>query len=263
MWVYLTGASSTPITLYEYKETRSTKHPKAFLSGFKGYLHTDGYPGYQGIEGVKLIGCMAHARREFDEAIKACPKGSDQTLLASQEGLDFCNQLFRIERMIEGKSAEERQTARQQQTKKVFDAFRSWLIAKERQVPPKSALGTAIQYCLNQWGKLTTVLEDPSLDLSNNRAERAIKPFVIGRKNWLFSNTPKGASASATIYSIVETAKQNSLSPYHYLEYLFERLPNIDLKSQRELDDLLPWSDTIPDRCRVKTNTSQETSVQD
>ena len=263
MWVYLTGASPTPITLYEYQETRSTKHPRAFLSGFRGYLHTDGYPGYQGIEGVKLIGCMAHARRKFDEAIKACPKGSDQTLLASQEGLDFCNQLFRIERLIEGKSTEERTTARQQQTKKVFDEFRSWLIAKERQVPPKSALGTAIQYCLNQWGKLTTVLEDPSLDLSNNRAERAIKPFVIGRKNWLFSNTPKGASASATIYSIVETAKQNGLSPYHYLEYLFEQIPNIDLKSQRELDNLLPWSASIPDRCRVKTNTSQEPSVQD
>jgi len=263
MWVYLTGRTDEPIALYEYQETRSTKHPRAFLSGFKGYLHTDGYAGYQGLEGVKLVGCLAHARRKFDEAIKAAPKGSGQTLLASQEGLDYCNQLFRIERNLEGKSDEERKEARRLQSRKVFDEFRSWLIMKERQVLPKSALGMAIQYCLNQWGKLTTVLEDIRLEFSNNRAERAIKPFVIGRKNWLFSNTPRGASASATIYSIVETAKQNGLSPYHYLEYLFEQLPNIDCDDQGNLDSLLPWSSSIPDRCKVKTNTPPEPSVQD
>jgi transposase len=262
MWVYLTGVSDEPIVLYEYRETRSTKHPRAFLKGFKGYLHTDGYPGYQGIEGVKLVGCFAHARRKFDEAIKACPKGSDQTLLVSQEGLNFCNRLFAIERSLENKTSEERLEGRRFESKPLLEAFLTWLNEKSRQVLPKSALGTAIQYCLNQWGKLQVVLEDGRLELSNNRAERAIKPFVIGRKNWLFSNTPKGASASATIYSIVETAKGNGLSPYHYLEYLFERLPNIDLKSPRELDDLLPWSASIPDRCKVKRDTDSKPTVE-
>ncbi|MFA5067313.1 MAG: IS66 family transposase [Candidatus Izemoplasmatales bacterium] len=263
MWVYLTGRADEPIALYEYQETRSTKHPQAFLSGFKGYLHTDGYAGYQGIKGVKLVGCLAHARRKFDEAIKAAPKGADQTLLASQEGLDFCNQLFKIEREIEDKTFEERKEARTLRSRPLLDRFLSWLNQKSRQVLPKSSFGTAIQYCLNQWPKLVVYLEDGRLDLSNNRAERAIKPFVIGRKNWLFSNTPRGASASATIYSIVETAKQNGLSPYHYLEYLFEQLPNIDVDEQEELDQLLPWSASIPERCKVKTNTPPESSVQD
>jgi transposase len=263
MWVYLTGKSDDPIALYEYQETRSTKHPRAFLSGFKGYLHTDGYAGYQGIDGVKLVGCLAHARRKFDEAIKACPKGADQALLASQEGLDFCNQLFKIEREIEDKTFEESKEARTLRSRPLLDRFLSWLNQKSRQVLPKSSLGTAIQYCLNQWPKLTVYLEDGRLDLSNNRAERAIKPFVIGRKNWLFSNTPRGASASATIYSIVETAKQNGLSPYHYLEYLFEQLPNIDLDDRDKLDQLLPWSASIPERCRVKTNIPPAPSVQD
>jgi len=263
MWVYLTGKSDDAIALYEYQETRSTKHPRAFLSGFKGYLHTDGYAGYQGIDGVKLVGCLAHARRKFDEAIKACPKGSGQTLLTSQEGLDFCNQLFKIERDLEQTTFAEHKEGRALRSRPVLDQFLAWLNLKSRQVLPKSSLGTAIQYCLNQWPKLTVHLEDGRLDLSNNRAERAIKPFVIGRKNWLFSNTPRGASASATIYSIVETAKQNGLSPYHYLEYLFEQLPNIDLDDRDKLDQLLPWSASIPERCRVKTNIPPAPSVQD
>ncbi len=181
MWVYLTGSSDESITLYEYQETRSTKHPKAFLSGFKGYLHTDGYAGYQGIDGVKLVGCFAHARRKFDEAIKAAPKGADQTLLASREGLDFCNQLFKIERDLEGKTGEQRQETRLRRSKPILEQFWRWLMEKQKQVLPKSSLGTAIQYCLNQWSKLQVYLEDGRLDLSNNRAERAIKPFVIGR----------------------------------------------------------------------------------
>jgi len=208
-------------------------------------------------------GCWAHARRKFDEAIKAAPKGADQTLLASQEGLDFCNRLFKIERDFEGKTGEQRQEARLRRSKPILEQFWRWLMEKQKQVLPKSSLGTAIQYCLNQWSKLQVYLEDGRLDLSNNRAERAIKPFVIGRKNWLFSNTPRGADASATICSIVETAKGNGLSPFHYLEYLFEQLPNIDLADKDELDKLLPRSLSIRDRSKIKTDTPTTSSVHD
>lgn len=120
---------------------------------------------------------------------------------------------------------------------------------------PKHAFGQAITYCIRQWDKLTAFLQDGRLDISNNRSEQSIRPFVIGRKNWLFSNTPKGATSSATIYSIIETAKANQLKPFHYLTHLFERLPNIDIENPDELDTLMPWSDTLPDTCRMKPST--------
>ena len=133
----------------------------------------------------------------------------------------------------------------------VVDEFYAWLNYQRPRVLPKSAFGQAIAYCLNQWPKLMAFLQDGRLELSNNRSERSIKPFVIGRKNWLFSNTPRGASASATIYSIVETAKENGLNPFRYLEYLFEKMPNVDIQDECLLDELLPWSDVLPSECRV------------
>lgn len=116
---------------------------------------------------------------------------------------------------------------------------------------PKSALGLAVKYCRTQWEKLTVFLQDGRLELDNNRGERSIKPFVIGRKNWLFSNTPRGAKSSATIYSIIETAKENGLIPFHYLIYLFEQLPNLEEQTEDTLDKLLPWSASIPEICKM------------
>jgi len=139
---------------------------------------------------------------------------------------------------------------RLEQSKPVLDAFLVWLNIKSKQVLPKSAFGTAITYCCNQWHKLEGFLLDGRLEIDNNRAERSIKPFVIGRKNWLFSNSQKGATASAVIYSIIETAKQNQLNPLLYLTYLFEKLPNIDTKDIQILDALLPWSKDLPENCR-------------
>lgn len=133
----------------------------------------------------------------------------------------------------------------------------TWLKTQEQKVLPKSTLGQAITYCLNQWDKLVAFLEDGRLEIDNNRSERSIKPFVIGRKNWLFSNTPKGARTSAVIYSIVETAKENGLNPYYYLRYLFEKLPNIDLTDLDALDKLLPWSTTLPIICSDFKNISK------
>ncbi len=127
-----------------------------------------------------------------------------------------------------------------------------WLRNAEAAVLPKSLTGQAITYSLNQWGKLTTFMKDGRIEIDNNRAERSIKPVVIGRKNWLFANTPKGAKASATIYSIVETAKANGLNPYEYLKFLFEQLPQLpNIHDKEALGRLAPWSATLPDHCRV------------
>lgn len=251
MWMFATGRDSTPIYIYNYQTTRASKHPKKFLNGFKGYLHTDGYAGYNDIPGVKISGCFAHARRKFTDCLKALPNDATTIKTNAEEGLNYCNKLFSIEKELAGLSPAERQIQRLERSKPVLDAFFVWIKTKSKQTLPKSALGQAIKYCKNQWPKLITFLQDGRLEISNNRGERAIKPFVIGRKNWMFSNTPKGATASATIYSIIETAKGNGLSPFHYLNYLFERLPNIDINDNDQLDQLLPWSNSLPKECKV------------
>jgi hypothetical protein len=176
----------------------------------------------------------------------------DKTATAAQQGLAFCNQLFAIERDLAKATAEERHTIRQERSLPVLDAYLAWLKQQRSRTLPKSKLGEAITYSLNQWEKLTAFLKDGRLEIDNNRSERAIKPFVIGRKNWLFANTPRGAKASATIYSVIETAKENSLNPFKYLQYLFEQLPQLaDPNDPVVLDKMLPWSASLPLSCRV------------
>jgi transposase len=252
MWLYRSGRDGPPLVLFDYQTTRAGAHPSKFLKDFRGYLHVDGYVGYEGLTGVTLVGCWAHARRKFMEAINVLPaperkKGGT----AAHKGLDFCNQLFEIERDLHDVTPEERLAGRQQRSTRVLAAFRAWLDQISVSALPKFKLGEAITYCLNQWGKLNAFLQDGRLELDNNRSERAIKPFVIGRKNWLFANTPAGARSSATIYSLVETAKENGLNPFTYLTYLFEQLPNINLKDTTEVDALLPWSASVQSRCHV------------
>ena len=251
MWLYRTGRDGPPIILFDYQTTRASKHPVRFLKEFKGYLHVDGYAGYDGIPNITLVGCWAHARRKFAEALKALPADERDTSTTAQQGLEFCNKLFAIERELHDVTAAERYEGRLEKSRLVLDAFSAWLKYQTPRVLPKSALGQAIQYCRNQWDKLTAFLLDGWLELDNNRSERSIKPFVIGRKNWLFSNSPKGASASALIYSMVETAKENELNPFAYLTYLFEQLPNVNLNDSQIIDSLLPWSKSLPERCRV------------
>lgn len=256
LWLYRTGRAGPPIILDEYQPTRDGAHPKAFLDGFTGYLHVDGYPGYHGLPGVTLVGCWAHARRKFNEALTALPASARASgkPTAAEEGLRFCNALFTIERDLCDATPAERQAARQQRSRPILNAFRAWLEQQAAQTLPKSALGTAITYCRNQWDKLTVFLTDGRVELDNNRSERSIKPVVIGRKNWLFANTPTGAKASATIYSLVETAKANGLDPRTYLQYLFEHLPDCMTKN---LDRLLPWSPTLPDACHVPSTVTE------
>src|SRR6056297_241355 len=237
--------------IFADETTRSSKHPKKFLKGFSGYLQTDGYPGYNDVEDVIQVGCFAHARRNFTDALKALPEDALKSKTTAQEGVYFCNELFRIERNLKDLPPKNRYEKRLEQSKPVLEDFLSWLKIKKKQVLPKSSLGKAVKYCLNQWPKLEAFLLDGRLEISNNTAERAIKPFVIGRKNFLFSKSPKGATSSAVTYSIIETAKANSLNPFYYLNYLFEKLPNIDLENMNELDKLLPWSGSIPEDCKI------------
>lgn len=252
MWLYRTGREGPPIILYDYQTTRAGKHPENFLSGFKGYLHVDGYSGYNKLSAVTLVGCWAHARRKFDEALKALPASQGNADVPAKEGLDFCNQLFAIERQIHDATPEERYQIRLERSLPLMEAFLAWLKYQRPRVLPKSAFGQAIQYNLNQWDRLKVFLLDGRLEIDNNRSERSIKPFVIGRKNWLFANTPRGAKASATIYSIVESAKENGLNPYEYLQYLFERMPNLDITNKDILDELLPWSSSLPQELRLR-----------
>ena len=250
MWLFRTGREGPPMVLYDYQTTRASKHPVRFLSGFEGYLHVDGYAGYHAIPNITLVGCWAHARRKFDEALKALPADQAGAEVPAKEGLAFCNQLFAIESALADVSAEERYKQRNEKSRPVVEAFLAWLNYQSPRVLPKSSFGQAISYCKNQWPKLIAFMEDGRLELDNNRSERSIKPFVIGRKNWLFANTPRGAKASATIYSVIESAKENNLNPYSYLEYLFEQLPNIDLTDKNALDDLMPWAEGLPAHCR-------------
>jgi len=249
MWLYRTGGDTDkPIVLYEYQPGRGAKHPKEFLTGYRGYLHTDGYAGYHDLgEDITVVGCWAHARRKFDEAVKSLPKGKAKGSSASQ-GLTYCNLLFGIEQEIADKTAEQRYEERLKQAKPVLDALLSW--ANSRTAAPKSALGKAFHYLKEQWPYLTNYLKDGRLEISNNRAERSIKPFVIDRKNFLFANTPKGATGSAVMFSLIQTAIENGLDPYKYLTWLLKAANNADLSEPQTVQTLLPWN--APAECRIK-----------
>jgi transposase len=246
MWLYRTsGDAKHPIVLYDYQPSREGKHPKSFLKGFKGFLHTDGYEVYHKVlpGGIVVIGCWAHCRRRFDEALKIIPE-KERIGTQSLHGKHFCDRLFSLEREYSGLPPDDnfkaRYEARLKQSKPVMDDFFAWAEKASADTLPQSPLGKALKYALEQKIWLENVLLDGRLELSNNRAERSIKPFVIGRKNWMFNNTQKGANASAILYSIVETAKENGLNPYKYLIAVFKMTPN--LSPNNSIDDLLPWN---------------------
>ena len=244
MWLYRTGGDAEhPIVLYDYRPDRKAKNAEEFLEGFSGYLHADGYQGYHKLRSdIRVVGCWAHARRKFDEAVKSLPK-KEQAGCAALEGQAFCTKLFAIEAEIQDLSLEEKRKQRQGRAKPVLDALFSWAEEKRKVTPPKSALGKALHYLKEQRPYLVRYLEDGRLEISNNRAERSIKPFVMGRKNWLFANTPAGARASAVIYSLMETAKETGLDPYKYLLWALREAPKL-FETDRE------WAKKLtPEHC--------------
>ena len=182
MWLYRSGRDGPPIVLYEYQTTRGGEHPRKFLKHFFGFLHVDGYVAYEGVPGVTLVGCWAHARRKFTEAIDVLPAADrKRTDTPAHIGLAYCNKLFAIERDLQDATPKERQAGREQRSKPLLEEFRRWLDDMSLKVLPKFVLGKAIGYNINQWTKLTAYMKDGRLEISNNRAERSIKPFVIGR----------------------------------------------------------------------------------
>jgi transposase len=252
-WIYRTsGFASHKIVIYEYQPSRDSKHPKKFLKNFIGFLHTDGYQGYHDLPGVIVVGCWAHARRYFENLYKTLPEDARANSDAAR-ALKYIGALFDFEREFADFSAAERYRARLEKSKPVAEAFFAWVATLG--ALPKSLLGQAAHYALSQREYLMNVFLDGRLELSNNRCERSVKSFVMGRKAWLFSNTPNGAEASSIMFSLVETARENGLKPYEYIKFLLEKLP--EAKSS-ELEKFLPWSDSLPDYCRVAFKPGQE-----
>jgi hypothetical protein len=245
--IYRTSScSERKIVIYEYTETKGQEHPAKFLAGYKGYLHTDGEPGYHNLpDDIVIVGCWAHLRRYWEKILKSIPEEKREGTDA-ERGVAFISRLFKLERVFKDLTPEERFDKRIEKSKPVADAFFEW-VGSIRALP-KSPLGEAVHYSLSQRKYLENVFLDGRLELSNNRAERGIKSFVIGRKNWLFSCTPEGAVASSVMYSLVETAKENNLRPFEYINFLLETLPN---SSSAALEDFMPWSRSIPAYCRI------------
>lgn len=247
IWLYRTsGDEERPIILYEYQPTRSSTHPKRFLDGWSGYLHTDGYQGYHKLPtGITVIGCWVHMRRKFEDAYKAIPAAAKPGSRIP-EVIRRIGELFHLESQWKDLDPAVRQELRLKESKPLAEAFFEWL--NTLNVLPKSAMGEAVKYAFNQRPWLMNVYLDGRCELSNNRAENSIRPFVMGRKNWLFCNSQKGAKASSTIYSVIETAKANGLKPFEYLKFLFETVPDSTIG---RLPSLLPWGDAVPDYCRM------------
>jgi transposase len=243
LWVQRGGPPAQPVLLFSYAPSRSQAVADQLLQGFTGTLQTDGYAGYAGVcakNGLQHAGCWAHARRKFDEVLKAQGAGKNGTKAGkASKALITIQKLYRIETQIKGLPPNEKQRIRQQHAVPILNEMKDWLDTSLTQVPPTSLTGKALGYLANQWSTLTVYCNDGRLDIDNNAIERAIRPFVIGRNNWIFADTVKGAKASANLYSLIETAKLNGLEPYRYLHHVFKELPKAQTLAEIEL--LLPW----------------------
>ena len=236
MWLYRTGKyAEHPIILYEYQPGRGNCYPASFLKGFNGYLQTDGYSGYDNLD-VTHVGCMAHLKRKFHEAVTALPNGKKAG--AAVEGEAYCERLFQLESAFADLSPEEKKQKRQELAKPVLDEFLAW--GSSRTAAKKSKLGEALTYLHNNSRQLSEYLNNGRLEISNNLAERSIKPFVIDRKNFLFANTPKGAASGAVTFSLIQTAIDNGLDPYRYLRYVFTEAPKMAAAGENWVSALLP-----------------------
>jgi transposase len=240
MWVQTGGPPDRPVILFDYSSSRAQEIPLRLLEGYRGYLMTDDYAGYNAVAaqaGVERLACWAHARRKFVEAQKVQPKGKTGR---ADIALGMINKLYGIERELKDASDEQRYHGRQQHSQPLLAQLKAWLEKTQPQVTAQNVLGKAVNYLASNWSRLERYIEAGHLPIDNNRAENAIRPFVIGRKNWLFSDTPKGATASAQIYSLIETAKANGQEPYAYLRHILDRLSTAS--SVEDYEALLPWN---------------------
>lgn len=261
MWLYRTGRGSPPIVLYDYQTTRASKHPVKFLEGFSGTLQVDGYAGYDLLRPkVRLAGCWAHSRRKFTEVLDALPKGTDRTGSLAAVALKMIAELYAVESKLNAAWGEDLTAEallaiskeRQEKSGEICDRY--FQFCRENKSRTTGKLRDAIVYSLNEEQKLRHFLTDPACEIDNNRAERSVKPFVMGRKAWLFSNTPRGAEGSALLYSLIVTAKENKLKVYDYLVYLFKRIPAGGFANSDDWAAVMPWSKSLPDELHVKSN---------
>ena len=258
MWLYRSGEwdPESQIILYEYQANRRQEHPEDFLGDFKGYLQTDGYAGYNSVTKRKKdpaisVGCWAHARRYFCDALKAIKKGnSNATAININKAIAYVDRIFAIERDSDmaKKPPQERMRIRKEKTLPVLDEYFKWIRSFDPDHIIKGKFRDGVVYSQNQEEALRAFLLDGRLPCSNNAAERSIKPFVISRKNFLFCKTPSGAKATATVFSLIETAKANRLDPFKYLVYIFEKLSQDE---DYDLEQLMPWTEAVADACKA------------
>lgn len=256
MWLFRSGEDGdVPIIIYKYSPTRAGDNAVEFLHEFEGYLMCDGYSGYNKVTNAKRTTCWAHIRRYLTEAI---PKGKQLDYTQpSVQGLMYVNQLFHLEDNIKKKysSFDAIKKARLEKEKPIIEGFLSWL---DMQNPVRgSRMDKAVTYIQNRRELLTTYLEDGRCSFSNNLSENSIRPFTVGRRNWLFCDTPNGAQASAMVYTMVEMAKANGVNVYHYLTYLLEKRPT-DSMSDEELEQLSPWNDTVKAEISYRSENSNQ-----
>jgi len=244
MWIFKGGAPDRPALVYRYHPTRNGDVAARFLGDYKGYVQSDAFSGYEWLsqkKGIGHVGCWVHARRNFVDVIIAKKKNRSKGIppkSLADEALEFIGRLYQIENEGKGLPPEQIYLLRQEKAGPVLKDFKQWLEAKKPITPPKGLLGKAIQYTLNNWDKLIVYIEDGRLKPDNNDAENAIRPFVLGRKNWMFAGHPNGAEAGATFFSLVETAKANGLEPYRYLRYIFEKISLA--QTEQDYKNLLP-----------------------
>ena len=236
MWIYR-RAEGTPLILYDYQQTREAKHPKAILKGFTGHIQTDAYSGYNWcdiLEAVFHLGCMSHARRPFAELEKLSKKKSG----LAYQALEMIAVLYKLEAEIKLLSHQQKYEARQAHAKPQLEKIHAWLVKHVSQAPPKGKLGQALHYMKNHWEKLIRYIDDGKLEIDNNLIENVIRPFALGRKNWMFAGNPRGAKAGAILYSLLMTAKENGLNEHAYLTFVFNRIRSC--KTDSDYQQLIP-----------------------
>ena len=256
IWIHRSGnCEGPPIVLYKYTSTRSGDHAKKFLEGFRGFHVSDAYAGYEKVEGITRCLCFSHLRRYYLDAIPLDSGKKEIPGSGGAIGRAYCDKLFRLERKWKELLPEERKKNRLMYSVPVLDAFFAWA---ENTFTNQDYLKKALGYTLNHKKYFTNFLLDGRIPLSNNLSEIAVKPVAITRKNSLFSDSPNGAEASATVFSIINTAAANNLDAYKYLEYLFQKLPNSNFASNSSvLDEYLPWADKVQLECRINATETE------
>lgn len=253
MWVIRSGShESIKATYFYYSRTRKGEVAAELLKGYKNNLTTDAYSGYNKVKDVTRNFCWAHVRRKYIESIPLDKNGKEIPDSKGEEGREYINLLFDLEKRMKGLSIKEKESQRQLASRAVLDAFWSWVDETSLKTTTNEKLTEALNYSLNQKKNLETFLYDGSLDLSNNLVEASIRPYAVARRAWLFADTPEGATANAIMYTIVETAKLNNLHIYNYLKFLLEKMPNTDFHRDSSLiNNYLPWSKNLPEECRL------------